>query len=375
MSSKRDCYEVLGISQGASLDEIKKAYRKLALKYHPDRNANNPQASENFKEATESYEILRDDQKRKLYDQFGHSGVSGNKAGGNGFGQGAYSDFSSDVFSGTSFEDIFENFFSGGFGFTGGQARGQVKQGSDLRYNLGIDLEDVYYGKEIKIQIPREEHCSKCDGSGSENGKRSSCPACKGSGQVRRTSGFFSIATTCGQCGGSGQIIAQPCFGCEGTGLVHGKKTLNIKIPQGVDSGTRLKIAGAGEAAPYGGTSGDLHVVLQVSKHPNFERDGVDLITRTDVPLTSAILGGEVMVKILSGSHVKLKIPQGTQPGTSFRLKGKGLPVMSSMSRYGDILVEANIVVPKSLSSKAKQLTRELEEELNHDSGIFSRFR
>ncbi len=375
MSSKRDCYEVLGVSKGAPLDEIKKSYRKLALKYHPDRNADNPEASDLFKEATESYEILRDDQKRKLYDQFGHSGVSGSSVGGNGFGQGAYSDFSSDVFSGTSFDDIFENFFSGGFGFTGGKAQSQAKRGSDLRYNLGIDLEDVYYGKEIKIQIPREEHCSKCEGSGSQDGKRSSCPTCKGSGQVRRTSGFFSIATTCGQCGGTGQVIAQPCSRCNGTGLTSGKKTLNIKIPKGVDSGIRLKIGGEGEAAPYGGVPGDLYVVLQVSKHPNFERDGVDLITKTDVPLTSAILGGEVMVKTLSGSHVKLKIPQGTQPNTSFRLKGKGLPLMSSSSRYGDILVEVSILVPKSLSSKAKQLAKELEEELSQGSGIFSRFR
>ncbi len=372
MSNKRDCYEVLGISKNASIDEIKKCYRKLALKYHPDRNKGDTKASEKFKEATESYEILRDDQKRRLYDQFGHAGLSGNSAGGSGFGQAAYSDFS-DVFSGNSFEDIFDNFFSGGFG--GSRSKSQGARGADLRYNLGIDLEDVYYGKEIKIQIPREESCSTCNGSGSKDGMKKSCAACKGSGQVRRTSGFFSVATTCGQCGGSGQMITQPCSSCSGTGLTSGKKTLNIKIPPGVDSGTRLKVAGEGEGAPYGGISGDLYVVLQVSKHSEFERDGVDLMTKKNISLTVATLGGEVMVKILSGNQIKLKIPMGTQPNTNFRLKGKGLPLISSPSRSGDILVEVYVTIPKSLSSKAKQLIKELETELSQASGIFGRFR
>ena len=374
VSNKRDYYEVLGVSKSASMDEIKKAYRKLALKYHPDRNKGDTEAADRFKEATEAYEILRDDQKRRLYDQFGHAGISGSGAGGNGFGQGAYSDFS-DIFSGSSFEDIFENFFSGSFGFGGSRSRSQVRRGSDLRYNLGIELEDVYYGKEIKIQIPREEHCSKCSGSGSEDGKQSSCPTCNGTGQVRRTSGFFSIASTCNKCGGSGQVVTRPCGECNGHGLVNRKKTLSVKIPQGVESGTRLKIAGEGEAGPYGGPYGDLHVVLQVSRHPDFERDGMDILTKTDVPLTVAILGGEVMVKTLSGNQVKLKVPAGTQPGTNFRLRGKGLPLMSSPGRHGDILVETNIQIPKSMNSKAKQLVKELEEELNHGSGIFGRFR
>ena len=374
--SKRDYYEVLGISRSAPLDEIKKAYRKLAMKYHPDRSKGNPSAEQKFKEATEAYEILRDDQKRKIYDQLGHAGVSGStSSAGGGFGQGAYKDFS-DIFSGTSFEDLFDSFFSGGFGFGGGSgSQSQVRRGSDLRYNLGIDLDDVYYGKEIKIQIPREEHCSECSGSGSENGQRTSCPVCKGTGQVRRTSGFFSIASTCSNCNGSGEVIAKPCLKCDGTGLVHGKKTINVKIPQGVDSGTRLKITGEGEAGPYRGPSGDLYVVLQVHKHPDFERDGIDLLAEVSIPLTTAILGGEVMVKTLSDSQVKLKVPSGTQPNTNFRLRGKGLPLISSFGRYGDIIVEAKIEIPKSINSKAKQLLKELEEELSQNSRIFGRFR
>ena len=376
MPSKRDYYEVLGVGRGTSLDEIKKAYRRRALKYHPDRNRGDSEVESKFKEATEAYEILRDEQKRKLYDQFGHQGVNaGASAGGNGFGQAAYTDFS-DIFSGSSFEDIFENFFSGGFGFNerGGSGR-QSRRGSDLRYNLEIDLVDVYFGKKIKIEIPKEEHCSSCNGTGSADGKESTCHHCQGSGQIRKSSGFFSVSTTCGTCRGSGYVISSPCGTCNGSGLVHQRKTLSVKIPQGVESGTRLKIGGEGEAGPNGGHSGDLYVVLQVKKHPDFERDGVDILTRVDIPLTIAILGGEIMVSTIDGNQVKLKIPAGTQPNTNFRLRGKGLPYMSSTNRFGDVLVEVNIEIPKSINSRARQLVKELEEELKQGSGIFGRFR
>ena len=270
MSSKRDYYEILGLGKQASLNEIKKAYRKLALKYHPDRNQGDHEVETKFKEATEAYEVLRDEQKRKLYDQFGHQGVNaGASAGGNGFGQAAYADFS-DIFSGSSFEDIFENFFSGGFGFGGGGSARTSRRGADLRYNLEIDLLDVYFGKKIKIEIPKEEHCSSCNGTGSAEGKESTCSHCQGSGQVRKTSGFFSISTTCRVCAGSGYVISSPCSTCNGSGLVHQRKTLSVKIPQGVESGTRLKIGREGEAGPNGGPSGDLYVVLQVKKASRF---------------------------------------------------------------------------------------------------------
>lgn len=365
MADKRDYYEVLGVSRSASLDEIKKAYRKLALKYHPDRNKGDDEAEGKFKEATEAYEVLRDEEKRRLYDQFGHAGVSG-AGGASGFGQGAYSDFS-DIFSGTSFEEIFDNLFSGGgFGFGGGGGRhSSSKRGSDLRYNLEIDLTDVYHGKEVKIKIPRDEHCPTCHGSGSEDGKQETCPVCHGSGQVRRSSGFFSIATTCHQCGGRGTIIRNPCRTCHGSGLVSNKHTLSIRIPPGIESGTRLRVSGEGEAGPNGGAPGDLYVVVQIRKHPDFEREGSDLVKKAEIPITTAALGGEIMVKGIDEKTVKLKIPAGTQPNTMFRIRGKGLPYMGAAHRNGDLLIIAEVQIPKHMSSRAKQLMKELSEELN----------
>lgn len=371
MAEKRDYYEVLGVSKGASIDDIKKAYRKLALKYHPDRNQGNDEAEKMFKEATEAYEVLRDEQKRKLYDQFGHAGVSG--AGAQGFGQAAYSDFS-DIFSGSSFEDIFENLFSGsGFGFGGSRQRSSARRGADLRYNLEISLEDVFHGKEITIQIPRDEHCSDCNGTGSADGKLETCTVCHGAGQVRRASGFFSITSTCSSCGGSGQIIRNKCHTCHGSGLVSKKRTLSIRIPPGVESGTRLKVAGEGEAGLRQGPSGDLYVVVQVKKHPDYEREGVDLQSQIQVPVTMAILGGEISLTTLDRSKVKLKIPVGTQPGTLFRIRGKGLPYMGGVNRFGDLIVGADIAIPKSISSKAKQLVKELESELDQGAGVFGK--
>lgn len=374
MAEKRDYYEVLGVNKNATLDEIKKAYRKLALKYHPDKNKNDKEAEEKFKEATEAYEVLRDEEKRKLYDQFGHEGLKG---AGQAYGQGAYQDFS-DIFQGTSFEDLFDNLFSGfgGFGHSG-QSRGSSmrRRGADLRYNLEISLEDVLNGKEVKIQIPREEHCEKCGGSGSTDGKVEVCNTCHGAGQVRRSSGFFSIASTCPECHGQGQVMKNPCTSCGGSGLVHKKRAISIRIPQGVESGTRLKVAGEGEAGPNNGPSGDLYVVIHVKKHPKFSREGADLRTTAEVPVTSAMIGGEILVPTLDGTQVKLKIPAGTQPGTVFRIRHKGVPVMGHPNRRGDLLVEAKIAIPKNLNSKAKALVKELEQELESSGGIFGRFR
>lgn len=382
MANKRDYYEVLGVSKSASLDEIKKAYRKLALQYHPDRNKGNAQAEEKFKEATEAYEVLRDEKKRKIYDQFGHAGLSGSGAGagGQGFGQGAYSDFS-DIFGEGGFGDIFDNIFGGmGFGGSGGGGtRSGVRRGSDLRYNMEIELEDVFHGKEVKIQIPKEEHCEKCNGTGSADGKLETCSTCGGSGQVRRSSGFFSIASTCPDCGGSGHRIKNPCSACRGTGLVNKQKTLNIRVPAGVESGTRLKYGGEGEAGPKGGPSGDLFVVIQVKKHGHFERESADLITKMDIPVTTALLGGEVDVTTINGSKVKLKIPAGTQPDTTFRIRNKGLPYMASAGRYGDLMVDIRVDIPESLSARSKQLVKELEEELEKSGSggksFFNRFK
>ncbi|RME92672.1 MAG: molecular chaperone DnaJ [Candidatus Hydrogenedentota bacterium] len=374
MAGKRDYYEVLGVSKNATLDEIKKAYRKLALKYHPDKNKNDKAAEEKFKEATEAYEVLRDPEKRKLYDQFGHEGLRGASEM---YGQGAYQDFS-DIFQGTSFEDLFENFFSGfggGFGTHRTRSQSSKRRGMDLRYNLEVSLEDVLHGKEVKIQVPRQEHCEKCGGTGSSDGKVEVCPTCHGTGQVRRSSGFFSIASTCPQCRGEGQITANPCTACGGSGLVHRKRTISIRIPPGIESGTRLKVAGEGEAGPNGGPSGDLYVVVHVKKHKKFSREGADLRTTAEVPVTTAIIGGEIMVPTLEGSQVKLKIPAGTQPDTVFRVRQKGLPVMGHPNRRGDLLVEVKVQIPKGTSSKVKALVKELEEELNASSGIFGRFR
>ncbi len=361
MAEKRDYYEILGVAKSSSLDDIKKAYRKLALKYHPDKNKDNPEAEALFKEATEAYEVLRDESKRKIYDQYGHAGLSGTASP--GFGQGAYSDFS-DIFSGSSFEEIFENLFSGsgGFGFSGG--RSGARKGTDLRYNIEISLEDVYHGKEVTIKIPREEHCPDCHGTGSSDGKTEVCPVCHGAGQVRRSSGFFSIASPCHNCNGTGKIIRNKCRTCHGSGLVSKKHTLNIRIPAGIDSGTRLRVSGEGEAGPNGGAPGDLYVVVQVKKHHDFEREGVDLSAQVSIPVTTAILGGEILVKGIDNSSVKLKIHAGTQPGTLFRLRGKGLPYMGSSDRYGDLIVSAEVSIPKHLSDKAKQLVQNLAKEL-----------
>jgi molecular chaperone DnaJ len=377
--AKRDYYEVLDVSRSATIEEVKKAYRKLAMKYHPDKNKGDKEAEEKFKEATEAYEVLRDEKKRKMYDQFGHAGVSGSGGYSEGFGRGAYTDFS-DIFQGSSFEDLFENIFSGlgGFGMGGrsaGGSRSSARRGADLRYNLEIGLEDVYHGKEIKIQIPRDEHCDKCHGSGSADGKLDVCNTCGGTGQVRKSSGFFSIASTCSTCSGAGSVIKNPCSSCHGTGLVAKKKTISIRIPHGIETGTRLKVSGEGEAGPKGGPTGDLYVVVQVKRHPQFEREGADLVMQYEIPVTMAMLGGEVEFDTISGNAVKLKIPQGTQPSTVFRIRGKGLPYMGGHDRYGDLMVEAIVKIPKTVSNKGKQLIKELEDELSSSSGFFGRFK
>jgi len=350
--SKRDYYEVLGVSKTASEDEIKQAYRKLALKYHPDRNKGDKAAEEKFKEATEAYEILRDPKKRATYDKFGHEGVSGFE----GFGRGAYSDFS-DIFGDFDFADIFEGFFGSAFGAKTRTKR--ARRGSDIQYDLSISLEETASGEEVQIKVPRHENCEVCNGTGSKAGtKPAICPLCNGSGQIRQTQGFFSITQTCYKCKGEGKIISSPCNTCGGTGLKLHKRTITVKIPPGVESGSRLKISGEGEQGPNGGTRGDLYVVIHVKKHAYFERHGNDILSMVDVSFPMVCLGGEIEVPTINGNKAKMKIPPGTENGQVFRLKGNGIPYLGSYGR-GDQLVKINIRVPKKLTPRQRELLKE----------------
>lgn len=370
--SDRDYYEILGIDRGADKDEIKKAYRKLAIKYHPDKNRNNPEAEEKFKEATEAYEVLSDDEKRQTYDRFGKAGVSGQ----GGFGNRAYTDFS-DIFG--DIGDIFSEFFGGSFAGGGGgrpQERG-YRRGSDLRYNLEISLEDAATGKEVKIEIPRMESCSICNGTGAEGGKVQTCTVCHGYGQVRRTQGFFSISTTCPQCNGRGQTIVNPCKKCSGKGLEEKRRTLNIKIPPGVESGSRLKVSGEGEVGPGGGPHGDLYVVTHIKLHEIFERQGNDLVIQANIPVTMAILGGEIEVPTIDGKKLKMKVTAGTESGQIFRLKGKGMPYVHGYGK-GDQHVIIKINTPRNLSPRGVELVEELKRELEKsgdNESLFSKIK
>ena len=352
--SDRDYYEILGVSKTASDDEIKKAYRQLAIKYHPDKNKGDKASEDKFKEATEAYEVLRDPQKRSAYDRFGKQGVG---AGGPGFGQGAYTDFS-DIFG--DFGDIFGDFFGGGGGRT---RRGGPARGSDLRYNLEISLEDAALGKEYKIEIPRLEACTDCGGSGAAKGSNPAiCPDCGGLGQVRRAQGFFSVTTTCPRCSGKGTTISNPCKSCKGQGLLEKRRTINIKIPPGVESGSRLKVSGEGEAGPNGGPHGDLYVVTHIKRHSVFERQGNDLVIHKKISLPMAVLGGEIEVPTIDGKAVKMRIPEGTESGQVFRLKGNGIPYLGGYGK-GDEHVVIQIEIPKKLTKKQKELMEEFARE------------
>ncbi len=353
--SERSYYEILGVSKTASDDEIKKAYRQLAIKYHPDKNKGNKEAEDKFKEATEAYEILRDPQKRRAYDQFGKAGVSG----GAGFGQGATN--YSDIFGG--FGDIFEEFFGkGGAGGSSGGRRGP-RRGDDLRYDMDITLEDAALGKELKIEVPRAEVCPDCKGSGAAKGSNpTGCPDCGGTGQVRYSQGFFSMTTSCTRCSGKGTVITNPCKTCKGQGLVEKVRTINIKIPPGVESGNRLKVQGEGEAGPNGGSHGDLYVVIRIRQHEIFERQGNDIILMKSIPLTMAILGGEIEVPTIEGKTVKMTIPEGTDSGQTFRLKGNGIPYLGSYGK-GDQHVIVKVEIPKKLTKRQKELIEEFAKE------------
>jgi molecular chaperone DnaJ len=349
--SKRDYYEVLGIAKNASDDEIKKAYRKLAMKHHPDRNPDDKSAEEKFKEAKEAYEVLSDADKRAAYDQFGHEGVNpqGGPGGFGGFGGGA---------GGFDFSDIFEGIFGGAAG--GGRGRSNVYRGADLRYNLEISLEEAARGTETKIRIPTLEECDTCHGSGAKPGTQpQTCPTCQGHGQVRMQQGFFSIQQTCPRCHGSGKVIAEPCSACHGQGRVKKHKTLSVKIPAGVDEGDRIRLAGEGEAGVNGGPPGDLYVQIHLKAHALFKRDGDDLHCEMPVSFATAALGGEVEIPTLDG-HARLKVAPETQSGQVLRLKGKGIKGVRSHSP-GDLFCHVVVETPVKLSSRQKELLREFD--------------
>jgi len=354
MATKKDYYEVLGINRDASDDEIKKAYRKLAMKFHPDRNPDNPKAEESFKEAKEAYEILSDDQKRAAYDQYGHAGVDQGMGGGPGAqGFGNFSD---------AFGDIFGDIFGGG-----GRQRSNVYRGADLRYNMEISLEDAARGTETKIRIPVMAECETCHGSGARPGTSPvTCTTCNGHGQVRMQQGFFSVQQTCPKCHGTGKMIKEPCPTCHGGGRVKQHKTLSVKIPAGVDEGDRIRLSGEGEAGVNGGPPGDLYVVVHLKKHEIFERDGANLHCEMPISFTTAALGGEIEIPTLDG-HAKMKIPPETQTGATFRLRGKGIKPLRG-SDHGDLMCHVVVETPVKLTERQKELFRELEEINQQDS-------
>ena len=350
--AKRDFYEILGVQKGADDGALKSAYRKLAMQYHPDRNPEDKDAENKFKEASEAYEVLADAQKRAAYDQFGHAGVSG-AAGGGGFGGGG--------FGGAGFSDIFGDVFSDIFGAAAGGAGGgrqRVFRGADLRYNLKLDLEQAVFGDTVKIRIPSWSSCERCDGSGAEPGsKPQSCPTCHGAGQVRMQQGFFSVQQTCPNCRGRGTVITDPCGSCHGRGRVEETKTLSVKVPPGVDTGDRIRLAGEGEAGPDGGPAGDLYVQVMVREHELFQRDGKNLYCEVPISFATAALGGEMEVPTLDGK-VKLKIPAESQTGKLFRLRGKGVtPVRGGAP--GDLLCRVVVETPVNLTTKQKELLEE----------------
>jgi molecular chaperone DnaJ len=346
MRGKRDYYEILGVSRNAADTELKAAYRKLALKHHPDRNPGDKSAEEKFKEAAEAYEVLRDPRKRQIYDQYGHQGLEG--SGFSGFGG------FEDIFS--SFGDIFEDFF--GFGTRGRGGRSRSQRGADLRYDLSIGFMDAAFGVETNIDLDKHESCSRCEGHGIEPGTHAeTCPQCRGVGQIGRSQGFFTIRTTCPHCRGTGQVIPHPCTQCGGSGQVLVHKTVSVKIPAGVDNNSRLRLAGEGQAGALGGPPGDLYVFIHVKSHDFFRRDDNDVICQIPISFIQATLGGTVVVPTLNGEK-SLEIPKGTQFGDVFRFRGEGIPSLRN-GRRGDQIIQVTIKTPTHISKKQEELLRE----------------
>jgi molecular chaperone DnaJ len=364
--AKRDYYELLGVERNATEEDIKKAYRKLALKYHPDRNPGLKEAEEKFKEISEAYQVLSDPQKRATYDQFGH--VEGVGTGFGGFGRG-FPDLSE------IFGDVFGDFFGETRRGGGGP---QPEPGSDLRYDLLVNFEEAVKGCEKSIHITRQEVCSGCDGNGAESGSAlKNCPTCHGRGEVRTTQGFFSISRTCSRCGGMGKIVERPCPRCKGNGRVKVERNISVKIPSGVETGSSLRLSGEGEAGLFGGPRGDLYIVIKVKKHEFFSREGNDIVCTVPVSFSIACLGGEIDVPTLDGK-MKLKIPPGTQSGQVFRQKGKGFSDLRGYGK-GDMLIHLKVEVPTKLSERERELIQELAkirgEDVSKGKSFFDKFK
>jgi molecular chaperone DnaJ len=353
--AKQDYYELLGVAKTATADDLKKAYRKLAMRYHPDRNAGDKAAEQRFKEINEAYDVLRDDQKRAAYDRFGHAAFENGRGNAGGF----------DTAAG-GFADIFEEMFGDFMG--GGQRRGgrrrQGGRGADVRFDLEITLEDAFAGREATVKVPSSVPCDICKGSGAEPGSQpATCPTCGGAGQVRMTQGgFFTVQRTCPTCSGAGRVIRDPCKNCAGSGRIRRDKTLKVDIPSGVEDGTRIRLAAEGEAGVDDAPAGDLYIFLSIKPHPFFQRDGADLYCRVPIPMTTAALGGGIEVPTIDGSRTKLSVTAGTQTAARFRLRGKGMSVLRSNTR-GDMYVELQVETPVGLTKRQRELLEEFERE------------
>lgn len=358
--SKQDYYSALGVSKDVSADELKKAYRKLAMKYHPDRNPDDKEAEKKFKEVSEAYEVLKDPQKRGAYDRFGHSAFEGGMGGG-GFGGGAGMGGNAGGFDfGSGFADIFEDLFGGAAAGRRGGGNANAR-GADLRYNLAVSLSEAFKGAQKSVKITTSVECDGCHGTGGAKGsKPEECPTCHGMGKVRAQQGFFTIERSCATCQGMGKVIKDPCKKCAGSGRTRKEKTLSVNIPAGVEEGTRIRLAGEGEAGFRGGPEGDLYIFLSIKPHSLFKRDGADIHCEVPINLTAAALGGAVEVPTIDGNKVKVNIPAGTQNGRQFRLRGRGMSIMRSSAR-GDMFIHAKVETPVNLSKKQKDLLKEFD--------------
>ncbi|CAG1014267.1 MAG: molecular chaperone DnaJ [Rhizobiaceae bacterium] len=366
---KADFYETLGVQKGADDKELKAAFRKLAMQYHPDRNPGDDACEHKFKEINEAYETLKDPQKRAAYDRFGHAAFE--NGGMNGAGHG---------FAAGGFADIFEDIFGDMMGGRRQRSSGGRERGADLRYNMEITLEEAFTGKTAQIRVPASVTCTECSGSGAKPGTQpTTCNTCSGSGRVRATQGFFSIERTCPTCQGRGQIIKDPCQKCSGHGRVIEERSLSVNIPAGIDDGTRIRLAGEGEAGMRGGPAGDLYIFLSVKPHELFQRDGADLYCKVPISMTTAALGGSFEVTTLDGSQTRVKVPEGSQNGRQFRLKGKGMPVLRQPS-VGDLYIQVSVETPQNLTRRQRELLEEFEklssqENSPQSSGFFSRMK
>jgi len=362
----KDFYKVLEVDRSASADELKKAYRKLAMKYHPDRNKDDKVAEAKFKEISEAYDILKDADKRAAYDQYGSAAFDGSMGGGGGRGGNPFGG----GFQGGNFSDVFEDMFGDFMGGGGGRRRsGGAMRGSDLQYGLEINLDEAFKGLEKTINIPVTDNCDTCKGSGAAEGKDpEKCSTCDGAGRIRAQQGFFTIEKTCDTCAGEGKIIKDPCKSCRGAGRVRKDKTLKVNIPKGIETGRRIRLTGEGEAGARGGPSGDLYILVQVKPHNFFKREGANLYGRVPIPMTTATLGGEIEVPTISGKKTKVKIPGGTQTGQQFRLREKGMPVMRA-DQFGDMYIEIFVETPVNLNKKQKEMFSELNKDFSGKDG------